>query len=502
MPGSRAYAVPACERVVTGRGLLADFLLRSGSRPHPVTNTLPSELRQAIGAENVITAGELLTTLSRDFYWYSPVLRRQLEDKRAEAIARPGTVAETRAVLAACSRARAPVVPRGAGTGNYGQCVPLHGGVVLDLSRLDRILSVDGGVARVEPGARLGAVETAARAAGWELRCMPSTWVKCTMAGFICGGSGGIGSITWGGVNAPGTVKAVTHLTCEESPRLVRLEEEEALPALHTYGTTGVMVEIEMRLAPKVAYEQLVFNAPDWDRLLDWTDAAARRPQWRKRLVTQFEAPIPSFFQPLQRHLRPGEHAAFLLIDRDRAEDAVREAEAEGIACVLRRPLPDPPKPPFITDYTWNHTTLWAIKRDPAITYLQSGFGPDFRSQFAELRRRFPGEILFHLEWTAGNAKMMRGRAAELNPDPIVVGGIPLVRFHSEERLEEIVRVCREIGVFIANPHTCFLEEGGRHANIADKRALKDAVDPHGLLNPGKLKTYPRNPFAASPPLT
>ncbi len=71
---------------------------------------------------------------------------------------------------------------------------------------------------------------------------MPSTWVKCTMGGFFCGGSGGIGSITWGGINAPGNVKSVTMMTCEEEPRLVRLEEAESLqgaPHLRHDGAHG-----------------------------------------------------------------------------------------------------------------------------------------------------------------------------------------------------------------------------------------------------------------------
>ncbi|HEY4988535.1 MAG TPA: FAD-binding oxidoreductase, partial [Opitutaceae bacterium] len=455
---------------------------------------LKSALRALVGAANVIDSGDSLETLSKDFYWYSPVLKRLLKDKRADAAVRPANLAELRAVVAACCRAKVPVVPRGAGTGNYGQCVPLYGGVVVDLSRLDRILSLEGGVARVEAGARLGAVEGEARKAGWELRCMPSTWVKCTMGGFFCGGSGGIGSITWGGINAPGNVKSVTILTCEEEPRLIRLEEAECLKALHTYGTTGIMVEVEMRLAPKVDYEQLILSSPDWDRLLDWTDAAARRFDWRRRLVTQFEWPMPSYFKPLAKFLRAGESISFLLIDRAQADEAVASAAAARLACVYRAPLTDPPRSPLLTDYTWNHTTLWAIKADPTITYLQSGFGPNFREQFAELRRRFPGEILFHLEWTAGNAKMMRGNAVANNPDAIVAGGIPLVFFKSEERLNEILRCCEEIGVFIANPHTFVLEEGGRHPNIADKRAFKAEVDPFALLNPGKMKTYPVNP--------
>ncbi len=463
---------------------------------------LKSELRARVGAEYVIDGGDALETLSKDFYWYSPVLRRQLDDKRADLAVRPGSRDELRAVVAACCRARVPVVPRGAGTGNYGQCVPLYGGVVIDFSRLDRILSLEGGVARVEAGARLGTIEAEARKIGWELRCMPSTWVKCTMGGFFCGGSGGVGSITWGGINAPGNVKSVTIMTCEEEPRLVRLEEEESLKALHTYGTTGLMVEVEMRLAPKVDYDQLILSSPDWDKLLDWSDGAARRMDWRKRLVTQFEWPIPSYFKPLTKHLRPGEAITFLLIDRAQAAEAVASAAAAGIACTYQKPLADPPKPPFLTDYTWNHTTLWAIKADPTITYVQSGFGRNFREQFAELRRRFPGEILFHLEWTAGNSKMMRGNAVASNPDAIVAGGIPLIFFKSEERLNEILRCCDEIGVFIANPHTFYLEEGGRHPNIADKRAFKAQVDPNALLNPGKMKTYPVNPFAPEPAVT
>lgn len=462
-----------------------------------VTPELIAGLRALAQPGDVFDEGEMLETLSKDFFWYSPVLRRQLADKRADVVVRPGNLAVTRAVLAACARAQVPVVPRGAGTGNYGQCVPLHGGVVLDLSRCDRILAItDDGVLRVEPGARLGVIEIEARRHGWELRCLPSTWVKSTMAGFFCGGSGGIGSITWGGINAPGNVKSVTMMTCEVEPRTVRLEEADALKALHTYGTTGVMVEIEMRLAPKVNYEELMLTSPDWFRLLDWTDEIARRTEWRKRLVTQFEAPIPQYFKPIIRHLPAGEHATFVMVDHTQADAVAASAAARGLACTLRRTVGDPPRPPFISDYTWNHTTLWAIRSEPAMTYLQAGFGVNFREQFAALHRRFPGEVLLHLEWVAGNSKMMRGDSSAPPPGEVVVGGIPLVKFRTEERLREIIAYCGELGVFIANPHTYLLEEGGRHPNIADKRAFKAEVDPHALLNPGKMKTYPINPFA------
>jgi FAD/FMN-containing dehydrogenase len=464
-----------------------------------VTESLTASLRGIVGPTHVVTEGESLETLSKDFYWYSPVLKRQLDDKRAELVVRPASTEELAAVLSACSHARVPVVPRGGGTGNYGQCVPLFGGVVVDLSRMDKILEITAdGVVCCQPGARLGVIEPEARKQGWELRCMPSTWVKSSMAGFFCGGSGGIGSITWGGIASPGNVKSVTLMTCEDSPRVIRLEETDSMKALHTYGTTGLMIEIEMRLAPKIAYEQVVISAANWDALLAWTDRAARNTLWPKRLVSQFEWPIPSYFKPMLKHLRADEHATFLLVDQAQGDAVAADAAAAGLNVAWRAPLSDPPKPPMLTDYTWNHTTLWAMKSDPQLTYTQAGFGAGFSEQIALLKQRFPGEILLHFEWVAGNPKMVDENARHVAGENITLGSIPLIRFTTEDRLEEIMAYCREIGVFIANPHTYKLEEGGGHPNIADKRALKSLTDPHGLLNPGKMATYPLNPFAGT----
>jgi hypothetical protein len=212
--------------------------------------------------------------------------------------------------------------------------------------------------------------------------------------------------------------------------------------------------------------------------------------------VTGFEWPIPSYFKPLAKYFRPGEHVGFVIIERSQANEVAAAAAAAGLHCVFRAPLSDPPKPPFISDYTYNHTTLWAMKSDPVYTYLQAGFGANFREQFAALHARFPGEILLHLEWMAGGARADAGGPGYYAGENVGIGAIPLVRFASEERLREIIAYCAEIGVGIANPHTYILEDGGHHSNLPDKRALKAELDPGGLLNPGKMRTYPFNPFA------
>ena len=479
---------------------LSGALFPSKTRLLAVKNfpeSLRSELRDLLGSENLVESGESLTTLSRDYYWYSPALRPLLDEKRADLVAKPGSVDELRTLLAACYQAGVAVTPRGGGTGNYGQCMPIHGGVVVDCSRLDRIHSVAAGVVRAEPGARLINIEMQARPAGWELRCYPSTWVKATIGGFFGGGAGGIGGVRWGGIASGDTVKSITLLTCEAEPRILRYEGSAAVPPLRTFGTTGFMIEIEMRLAPKLDYDQVAFSSPDWDKLLTWTDAAMRNGAWRKRVASQFQWPIPSYFKPLKKHIREGEHVSFLMPERSETAAVVASAEAAGLTVTYNRPLADPPKPPFLSDFTYNHTTLWAMKTDPTLTYVQAGFKDNFRVQITDLMTRFPNEVFIHLEWGARDPD--RAVGANASPDAIGVGGIPLIRYTSPERFDEIVAYIRSIGVHVGNTHTYHLTATTPEGTAA-RTALKHDVDPRGLMNPGKMHNFPINPFLIATP--
>src|SRR5260221_8644088 len=85
------------------------------------------------------TEAALVRQKSRDFFWYSPVLNRQLRGCVAQAVVSPRDEADVIRIAAACCRHRIPITARGGGTGNYGQAVPLHGGIVLDMTALDRI---------------------------------------------------------------------------------------------------------------------------------------------------------------------------------------------------------------------------------------------------------------------------------------------------------------------------------------------------------------------------
>ena len=433
-----------------------------------------------IPSERFITDPGTLDQLSKDFYWYSPVLERQLKDKRADVAIAPRSIDEAQVLLAHAYAHDLPVTIRGAGTGNYGQAVPLYGGLLLDLSALDRIVKIDEkeGYVVAESGARLGAIEEQARRVGWELCCYPSTFVKSSLGGFLCGGSGGIGSISHGPLREKGIVRGVEILTLESSPRRIWLRGEDSLRVLHAYGTNGLVVTVELKLAPKVAWGQIAAAFSTFAECFDFTEKIARDESIRKRLVTCFEWPIPSYFKPIKKYLVDGKAAVFLEVDESQMETVkAMIAAAEG-SVTFEQGYREPRRGPLLSDYTWNHTTLWALKFDPELTYLQCGFNRErVREQFAQLKEKFGDEFLFHIEFLKADGA-------------VVPGSIPVVRFSTDERLREMIDFCEKIGVGVSNPHTYVLGDNGR-AHAEDKTLAKQSYDPKGLLNPGKLKNYP-----------
>ncbi|MBZ5659946.1 MAG: FAD-binding oxidoreductase [Acidobacteriia bacterium] len=440
-----------------------------------------AELRSILGDDaRVIAEPQIVEQLSKDFYWYSPVLRKQLNGKVGDVVVQPLDASEVQKLLRACFSRNIPVTVRGAGTGNYGQAVPLQGGVVLDLARMDRIESIQPqGVAVCQPGARLGVLEAEARKAGWELRCYPSTVVKASVGGFLGGGSGGIGTVANGNLCDFQTVRAIEVVTMEPEPRIVLHEGEAVHEILHAWGTNGVITRIWLALARAVDWSQCVAAFDTFDAAFDFSKKIATGKEWTKRLVTTFEWPIPSFFTPIIKYAPEGKSLIFFLIASTQCSALESAALAAGGTIPYSGAYVGLNMRPLLSDYTWNHTTLWAMQADEAYTYLQCGFDPGkVREQMRQLRERFGYEILFHMEF-------MKNGAGQIVP-----GAIPLVYFTTEKRLNEMIDYCREIGVFVANPHVNNVEGGGRYRADNVQLLAKQRYDPKGLLNPGKMITF------------
>ncbi|GAC1326622.1 MAG: hypothetical protein NVSMB2_25920 [Chloroflexota bacterium] len=121
-----------------------------------IRTTLSSQLIDAlqslVGPAEVIIDPEAQARFVKDFHWYSPLLTDALADKTADAVVRPGTLDELRPLVALAVEHRVPITFRGAGTGNYGQSRPLEGGLLVDVRRLNRVISVNESSITVECG--------------------------------------------------------------------------------------------------------------------------------------------------------------------------------------------------------------------------------------------------------------------------------------------------------------------------------------------------------------
>jgi FAD/FMN-containing dehydrogenase len=248
---------------------------------------------------------------------------------------------------------------------------------------------------------------------------------------------------------------------------------------LHAWGTNGVLSRIWFALAPAVEWTQLTAAFDTYEQAFRFTQSVATDAAWTKRLATVFEWPIPSFFTPIKQLVRAGKALALIMVATTQAEHLRTAAEAAGGEVTFAGAYHGPRTQPLLSDYTWNHTTLWAMKADPAYTYLQCGFSPtECEEQFRLLRERYGEEILFHIEF------MKNGDGN------VIPGAIPVVRFTTEERLNDMIAYCRLIGVFVANPHVNYLEDGGRFRADNIQLRAKQKYDPRGLMNPGKMISF------------
>ena len=424
-----------------------------------------------LGADRVIPGGAEASAYLRDFSWYSPVLENALADTTVDAVLRPSTVEELRACVSAAVRLGVPVTLRGAGTGNYGQSLPLQSGVVIDVRDVAGIEDVTAGRISVLPGTVMKDAEDAARRTGQELAVMPSTYRISTASGFISGGSGGIGAAANGDL-WDDNVLAVELLTMEEQPRTVRLEGDDVRPLLHTYGTIGILTRIELRLVPAHDYTPLVVAFRDFGTLAGFAfDLVAG--DIHVRLCSVHEAAGAAMLSPITSLYEPGEDVALLWVDDD-GTDALRERVAAAGGRTI-----DWTAKPHISQFPFSHTILWARKAAPTSSWLQCEYASDrgaFLTQVAALRARYPGVFLQHVEFATS-----AGRTRPLGITPLV--GLA----DHEEALEELIGFCRELGMIVMNPHSYVVEEGGFVGDTAQVVELKNSCDPSGLLNPGKL---------------
>ena len=424
---------------------------------------------------------KLLEGKSKDYYWYSPVLKEQLDACACQLIVQPRSEEEVVTIAGAAARRRIPLTLRGGGTGNYGQCVPIEGGVILETTKLDRIISVTPGRVICQAGARMERVEKAVAETGQMLSMFPSTKRLATMAGFVAGGSGGIGSLRHGMLRDGENITYIRVVTVEETPRIIELRGRDILKVQHAYGTNGIITAMDYALTPATDWLHTITLFDGYDRALDFA-VEAQAAGVDAYLMTVVERRFARFYKRLAGYFPENRDAVFSMVAPGEMEAFTARAAALGGSVSLSKNLHEmeAANMPPAWECGWNHTTLQALKHEPGVwTYLQVAYPRPFEPALAlRQQERYGEELYFHHEM----ARMGGG---------VQIFALPIVRWTNRARLYEIIgEMEARDGCTIFDPHVITIEDGGMKEIDSAQIDFKKLADPFGLMNPGKTRGW------------
>ena len=420
-----------------------------------------------------------LARAGADYHWYSPRLSEKLRGKQPDLVVRPRDVAEVLRLATVCAKHRVPLTVRGGGTGNYGQCVPLFGGITLDITALNQVLQIEDGWAVVQAGILMFDLNQALRASGQQLRMWPSTERIATMGGFIAGGHSGIGSMRHGILADPGNVRRLRVVTLQAPAQVIDLIGADIQKVHHAYGSNGVIVEVEVALTPWLEWLHCITVFESYDQVLRFGLAVGQAATLDVFQLSAVERRITPFYDGLENILQGGD-AMFAQVAPASAPAfealavqlggrlVVRGTEAQLHAQGL----------PSATECAYNHTTLMALQKDRSVTYLQVAYpGPLDAALVARQMQRFGDEVLMHHEFSRAHGAL-------------VAFALPLVVYFDEAQLGACKRSFEADGCAIFDPHTWVLEDGGMKQVDPAQLDFKKLADPMGLMNPGKVRAW------------
>ncbi len=463
--------------------------------------TALQQFQTEIAGIEMLTEPGTVAIKSRDYFWYSPILSAQLDGKVGDIVVKPRTQDEVIRVAAACARHRLNITVRGGGTGNYGQCVPLQGGVILDITGLNRVIDIAKDAVTCEAGILIADLELAVRASpavagGQEILMFPSTRDIATIGGFIAGGYAGAGSVRNGILKDAGNVTMIRVVTLEEQPRVIELHHADIQKVHHAYGTNGIITALTLRLKPAVDWVHHIALFDGYSAALRFgceaTEAIGRvdgaprgDPGIDAFLITAVERRIAPYYEsefgarfPANRDavfsmVHPQSMTAWrALVKKHGGTETMAFTEAELQAQGLY--------PAF--ECAYNHTTLMALKVDKSWTNLQTvapwvpGTGIDIALVERQMQR-WGDEVLMHHEF----GRQFGG---------CVAFGLPLVSYFDRERLYEIMAEFEADGCLVFDNHVYTIEDGGMKEIDPAQIDFKKIADPHGLMNPGKTRGW------------
>lgn len=448
--------------------------------------TLPlDDLRAAVGAEHVLVDADLTRSYEND--WTGRF------SGRAGCVVRPASTEQVSDVLRVCSSAGVPVVVQGGNTGLVGGGIPAGGEVLLSLTRLDELGEVDVAAAQVSAGAgvTLAALQAAARAAGLDFGVDLAARDSATVGGLVATNAGGIRVLRYGSMRAQLLGAEAVLSDGSVVSRMAGLAKDGTgydLVSLlcGSEGTLGVVTAVRLRLVPRVTARCVALLA------LSSTAAAVELlPGLRDRLpsLSGAELVFSDGIALVRKHSGlpapfDEEHPAYLLLecaDRVDPTDALVEAVSSAEGLLDARVASDAAGQRALWAYREQHTEAINAEGVPvkldvsvplrALPSLVDALAPTVRAVAPDARLVVFGHV----------------HEGNLHVNVLDAGD------RDEQVTDAVLRLVASLSGSISSEHGVgrakveWLPLSRSATEIAAMRAIKDALDPRGTLNPGVL---------------
>lgn len=454
------------------------------------TSDLGRALVDLVGGEKVCDAEEMKEAHASD-KWYAKA--------QPDVVVFAESTEDVSKVLAWAHQHRVPVTTRGAGYGYVGGCVPNCGGIVLSLIRMNQILEIapQDGVAVVQPGVITAQLQEAARAIGWDYPPDPASLKDCSIGGNIATNAGGPRCLKYGvtrnyvlGLE----VVLATGQVVQCGGRVHKNKTGFDLVGLFTgsEGMLGVVTQATLRLIPKPrSRAMLAAIFPEFEHAAATVQEIFRRGHLPSALEITDSFTLSAARKRLGDALLPPGNA-HLLVEIDGSPTSVLEEIGE-LAGILRHKGATHLVPAMDESAC---ESFWKIRREFSYSLRDTGLtklNEDIvvpRSKLVELVR-----FARQLQQDTGIAIACFGHAGDGNIHTNLMVAdyhLPENRKRGDDALHILFTWVLENGGAITGEHGIglakkpWIQQALGDNSLALHRSLKRAMDPHGILNPGK----------------
>ena len=455
-----------------------------------LSQSLIKELGQIVGKENIATAKEDLIC-----YSYDATNQQFLPD----AVVFPKNADEISLILKLANKEGFPVVPRGAGSGFSGGSLPVEGGVVVSLERMNKILKIDADnlIAIVEPGVVTGELQWAVEDLGLFYPPDPSSLKFCTIGGNVAECAGGPRAVKYGvtkdyvlGLEVVLPTGDIINTGAQTLKDVVGYDLTKLM--VGSEGTLGIVTKIILKLLPlpEAAKTMLaVFS--------DMRDAATTVSNIISSRI------IPSTLEFMDKNSiscvddyssmgLPADVEALLLIEVDGDRD-LTEKQAAAIQKIC---LDNRAREVRIARDKKEVKKLWLIRRaiSPALAKLKPN---KINEDIVVPRNKIPAAIIGIREiakkYNLTNANFGHAGDGNIHVNIMIDKSDKDEALRAESAVKEIFQLVLSLGGTISGEHGVgiskmpYIDIELSQPAIEVMKNIKQVLDPKGILNPGKI---------------